>query len=108
MTKPDMLTTGSTKALQHWLNVIEGRSNMLAQGYYCTCQPDDAARSGSISTADARQNEKDFFRSTEPWSTSSHKHRFGTPNLISRLSELLVQIINSSCVLLFLVFSTQI
>jgi hypothetical protein len=100
MTKPDMLSAGSTKARELWLDVIEGRRHVLSHGYYCTRQPDDAERSESISTAEARQNEKYFFENTPPWSTSNYQQRLGTQNLISRLSELLVQIINNSCVFL--------
>src|SRR6266436_562471 len=102
MTKPDMLTLGSTKARDLWLDVIEGRRHPLAHGYYCTRQPDDAERSGGITSANARIAESTYFNDTSPWSTSVHKHRFGTNNLISTLSTLLVQIIKEACVLWYL------
>lgn len=98
MTKPDMLTVGSTKARDLWLDVIEGRRHSLTHGYYCTRQPDDAERSSGITSANARVAESTYFKETSPWSTSAHKHRFGTNNLISTLSTLLVQIIKDTYV----------
>lgn len=98
MTKPDLLSAGSTKTRDLWLDVIEGRRHPLLHGYYCTRQPDDAERSNSITPAQARRAEASFFAETIPWATSSHKNRFGTENLISTLSTLLVQIINDRLV----------
>lgn len=96
LTKPDMLSAGSTKALDLWLNVIEGRRHPLTHGYYCTRQPDDQDRSEKISATAAREAEKRFFSNTTPWSKSSRKERFGTENLISSLSHLLVSIIDAT------------
>ncbi|KAJ6557932.1 P-loop containing nucleoside triphosphate hydrolase protein [Mycena capillaripes] len=93
LTKPDMLTVGS-KMRDLWLDVIEGRKHVLLHGYYCTRQPDDDERAKNITPAQARRAETNFFGTTAPWSTSSHKDRFGTENLVSTLSTLLVQIIN--------------
>ncbi|KAJ7269617.1 P-loop containing nucleoside triphosphate hydrolase protein [Mycena rebaudengoi] len=75
MTKPDMLSAGSTKARDLWLDVIEGRRHVLHHGYYCRLRRRSSAR-------------------LPPGRTSSHKDRFGTANLISTLSTLLVQVIN--------------
>ncbi|KAJ7108734.1 P-loop containing nucleoside triphosphate hydrolase protein [Mycena epipterygia] len=93
LTKPDMLSTGS-KVRDLWLDVIEGRKHALHHGYYCTRQPDDDERNNKITPAQARRAEVAFFAKTAPWSTSTHKDRFGTDNLVSTLSTLLVQIIN--------------
>ena len=98
MTKPDMLTLGSTKARDLWLDVIEGRRHSLTHGYYCTRQPDDAERSAGVTSANARVTESTYFKETVPWSTSAHKHRFGTNNLIATLSALLVQVIKDTYV----------
>lgn len=100
MKKPDMLTLGSTKARDLWLDVIEGRRHPLAHGYYCTRQPDDAERSSGITSTNARVTESNFFKETSPWSTSVHKHRFRTNNLISTLSALLIQVIKDTYVIL--------
>ncbi|KAG6835134.1 hypothetical protein H0H93_004550 [Arthromyces matolae] len=96
MTKPDMLTSGSTKAKDNWLDIIEGRKHHLAHGYYCTRQPDDLQRSDNITHAEARVCEAEFFSKNAPWSTSTVKDRFGTNHLISSLSKLLVGIINDT------------
>ncbi|KAJ6582935.1 P-loop containing nucleoside triphosphate hydrolase protein [Mycena vulgaris] len=93
LTKPDMLSAGS-KVRDLWLDVIEGRKHVLHHGYYCTRQPDDDERNNNITPAQARRAEGGFFAKTAPWSTSTHKDRFGTDNLVSTLSTLLVQIIN--------------
>lgn len=100
MTKPDMLTAGSTKALDLWLDVIEGRRHSLTHGYYCTRQPNDAERNDDITFAKAREAEADYFSKTLPWSASVQKQHFGTNNLISTLSTLLVQIIKDAYVVL--------
>ncbi|KAF8064448.1 P-loop containing nucleoside triphosphate hydrolase protein, partial [Lyophyllum atratum] len=96
MTKPDMLTSGSTKARDIWLDIIEGRRHPLVHGYYCTRQPDDEQRKADITPAEARVAEAAFFLSTHPWSTSPRKDRFGTTHLIATLSKLLVGIINDT------------
>ncbi|KAK0239883.1 P-loop containing nucleoside triphosphate hydrolase protein [Armillaria nabsnona] len=96
LTKPDMLTVGSTKALDLWLDVIEGRRHPLTHGYYCTRQPDDKDREESITPEQARAKEKLFFETTPPWSKCTQQKRFGTNNLIDTLSRLLIQVINET------------
>ena len=96
MTKPDTLTAGSTKARDLWLEVIEGRRHPLRHGYFCTRQPDDDERTRGISSADARDVETEFFKTTAPWADSAHHQRFGTKNLVQNISTLLTQIIRES------------
>ncbi len=96
LTKPDTLSSGSTKARSMWLEVLEGRRHSLRHGYYCTRQPDDDERTRGITGADARAAELSFFQSTAPWSGSTHQHRFGTANLVQNLSSLLTHIIRES------------
>lgn len=98
LTKVDVIAKGS-KSRSIWLDVIEGRSNPLLHGYYCTRQPDDAEREAGITTEEARENEMAFFDTEAPWSTTSHKGRFGMYNLVARLSPLLSQIIKNTYVL---------
>jgi hypothetical protein len=95
LTKPDLLGSGS-KARELWLDVIEGRRHPLTHGYYCTRQPDDAERTAHMTPEQARASESAFFSKTSPWSTSPEKGRFGTTQLISTLSQLLVGIINNT------------
>ncbi|KAF9066275.1 P-loop containing nucleoside triphosphate hydrolase protein [Rhodocollybia butyracea] len=94
LTKPDMLGTGSTKTASLWLDVIQGVRHPLMHGYYCTRQPDDDERSAGIAPQQAREAEENFFKTTVPWSRSSHPGRFGTKNLVVTLSRLLVQVID--------------
>jgi len=93
-----MLTSGSTKARDLWLDVLEGRCHPLRHGYYCTHQPDDAERTEGISSCEARHREVEFFAKTKPWAASIYKERFGTANLVKTLSALLVTIINDTYV----------
>lgn len=91
-----MLGAGSIKARHMWLDVIEGRRHPLTHGYYCTRQPDDSERADGMSSIDARAAELKHFSTTPPWSSSRERKRFGTNNLISTLSDLLVQVIKDA------------
>ena len=96
MTKPDTLGSGSIKAKDLWLDILEGRSqtHYLRHGYYCTRQPDDAERAAGINSSDAREAEARFFRETAPWNTSVQQGRLGTNNLVRYMSSMLTEIIN--------------
>lgn len=94
LTKPDMLTEGSIQIKNLWLEILEGRSrHKLVHGYYCTRQLDDSQRAASIAPTEARRLEKEFFKKTRPWNQSA-QDRFGTDQLISTVSNLLIGIIN--------------
>ncbi|KAJ7024655.1 P-loop containing nucleoside triphosphate hydrolase protein [Mycena alexandri] len=93
LTKPDLISVGSTKSRALWLEVIEGRRHKLLHGYYCTRQPDEEERARGVTFSEARKAERDFFAAAPGWSTSTEQDRFGTDKLISTLSTLLVQII---------------
>jgi hypothetical protein len=94
MTKPDLLSAGSTKSRELWLDVLEGRRYPLTHGYYCTRQPDDADRIQGITSANSRIAEVEYFAKTLPWSTTKEQDRLGTHNLVSALSKLLVGLID--------------
>ncbi|RPD70203.1 hypothetical protein L226DRAFT_574923 [Lentinus tigrinus ALCF2SS1-7] len=96
LTKPDTLDPGSTAATTHWLDIIEGRRDNTPQGYYCVRQPNDKQRAQGITAPKAREVEAAFFESTKPWSTSSHRDRFGTSNLIKKMSGLLTKMTRDS------------
>lgn len=96
LTKPDALGPGATSSRRLWLDVIEGRRQPLLHGYYCTRNPDDDERLGGLSPAEARALEAKYFSNTAPWSESVHRKRFGTNNLVSSLSTLLVQVIKET------------
>ncbi|KZS86992.1 P-loop containing nucleoside triphosphate hydrolase protein [Sistotremastrum niveocremeum HHB9708] len=92
LTKPDTLTAGSVRSRANWVDIIEGRKHPLHHGYYCTRQPDDSERARKISPEEARRVETEFFQKTEPWNTCSEPSRFGTKNLVDKLSNLLTHI----------------
>lgn len=94
LTKPDTLGVGAIRVRDMWLDVIEGRRHQLKYGYYCTRQPDEAERTSGMSREDARLFEENFFAQTSPWSSSSHRQRFGTKHLIETLSMLLSKVID--------------
>ncbi|KDQ21433.1 hypothetical protein BOTBODRAFT_98847 [Botryobasidium botryosum FD-172 SS1] len=96
LTKPDYLTSGSTKRRQDWLDVIEGRVHRLKHGYFVTRQPDDDERAQGITSERARQVESEFFDTHAPWNMSMEPGRFGTRNLTATLSKLLTEIIDES------------
>ncbi|KAI0087492.1 P-loop containing nucleoside triphosphate hydrolase protein [Irpex rosettiformis] len=100
LTKPDTIPPGATKSRELWLEVIEGRRFPLKLGYFCTRQPDEDERAAHITQEDARAAESDFFENTAPWSRSTHRHRFGTQNLVANISAHLVKIIDESLPLL--------
>lgn len=102
-----MLTAGSVKAQNLWLEVLAGRRHPLLHGYYCTRQPNDKERGEGISGTDARLAEANFFQTNEPWSTSALHARFGTPNLVQSISKLLTRIIQTSCVSAGLVITSR-
>ncbi|THH14151.1 hypothetical protein EW146_g6152 [Bondarzewia mesenterica] len=95
LTKPDLIGKGS-KSRDLWLEVIEGRSKPLLHGYFCTRQPDDDEREKGITALQARQTEELYFDTHTPWSTSTHRGRFGVKNLVTILSPLLENIIKNT------------
>ncbi|KII84204.1 hypothetical protein PLICRDRAFT_46578 [Plicaturopsis crispa FD-325 SS-3] len=96
ITKLDLLSVGSTKVRDLWLEVIEGRRHALRHGYFCTRQPDDDERAAGVTPESARAAEADFFATTQPWAASVHQHRFGTSKLTATLSSLLVRVIDDT------------
>ncbi|TCD68939.1 hypothetical protein EIP91_009329 [Steccherinum ochraceum] len=96
LTKPDTITTGAVQAKRLWLDVIEGRRHPTKHGYFCTRQPDEDERVSGMSFQEAREVERNFFRSTGTWADSSQPGRFGTAKLIANLSRLLGDVIHKT------------
>ncbi|KAL0567361.1 hypothetical protein V5O48_014635 [Marasmius crinis-equi] len=94
LTKPDLVGVGATTAQKRWRKTLDGEVDQLKHGYYCVRLPDDEDRKLD-SRAFQRKAEK-FFASTSPWSEVSNRNRFGVQNLVSNLSELLVNLIESN------------
>ncbi|KAH7329747.1 P-loop containing nucleoside triphosphate hydrolase protein [Rhizoctonia solani] len=89
LTKPDRIET--PEEAKPWLEMITGKSNRLANGWYCVKQPDSKQRKKNLTWDDARALEMDFFRDTSPWSEVSSKDRLklGSHNLAFQLGNVL-------------------
>lgn len=101
LTKPDMLSAGSTKARALWMEVVEGKNHPLRHGYFCTRQPDDAERARDVTAAENCASEEKFFQTAHPWADSPLRNRFGTKNLVGTLGRLLTIIITETSVHVF-------
>ncbi|CAE6443171.1 hypothetical protein ACGC1H_004995 [Rhizoctonia solani] len=89
LTKPDRIETADEA--KPWLDMITGKSNRLANGWYCVKQPDSKQRKKNLSWDDARALEVEFFKDTPPWSEISSKDRLklGSHNLAYQLGNVL-------------------
>ncbi|THU79389.1 hypothetical protein K435DRAFT_973183 [Dendrothele bispora CBS 962.96] len=97
LTKPDLLGPGSITALANWKDVLEGRGrHPLELGYFCTRQPDDAERASATTPAQIRENEKAFFRSTQPWTELTRQGQLGIENITLFLNAQLVKRIDEN------------
>ncbi|KAL7276404.1 hypothetical protein RUND412_000609 [Rhizina undulata] len=85
LTKPDTVMSGE---YGQWINILRGNAHRLKHGYFVTKQPSQEQLVRSISHAEARAQETEFFSNTEPWRTelSDLKERFGTQALQSYLA----------------------
>ncbi|GAA6008899.1 hypothetical protein JCM11491_003826 [Sporobolomyces phaffii] len=86
LTKPDTLQEGEH---DRWLQVLRGERARLVNGYFSTKQPGAADLAKNLSFEDAREAEKNFFLSTQPWSSLSSEvqRRLGTAKLTEYLSD---------------------
>ena len=75
------------------------RITFLAVGYFVTKQPSPKELEEKISFDEARQREREFFDSENPWKDKDHlKSQMGTSNLTNALSNLLGKVINDAYV----------
>ncbi|KAG5640430.1 hypothetical protein DXG03_008696 [Asterophora parasitica] len=96
LTKPDALTKGAVGNRQKWRDVIEGKSHPLKHGYYCVRLPDDDERKRNLSRAESQKIAADFFEAIAPWNAIADRNRFGVPNFVANISELLVKLIEKN------------
>ncbi|CAE6434362.1 unnamed protein product [Rhizoctonia solani] len=89
LTKPDRIETADEA--KPWLDMITGKSNRLANGWYCVKQPDSKQRKKNLTWDGARALEVEFFKDTPPWSEVSSKDRLklGSHNLAYQLGNVL-------------------
>ncbi|KAH2284604.1 hypothetical protein KXW02_002365 [Aspergillus fumigatus] len=86
LTKPDRIQTG--ESYDQWVEILEGDKFALGHGYYIVRNNPNPA----IEHSRAREEEAVFFAKS-PWATdlSAYQNRFGTRNLQSALSSLLLE-----------------
>ncbi|KAL3479943.1 P-loop containing nucleoside triphosphate hydrolase protein [Aspergillus californicus] len=86
LTKPDRVQPGDPYA--QWIEILEGDKFALGHGYYVVRNNPDPSVEHSV----ARQEEEEFFKS-HPWvaELGDYRERFGTRNLQSALSHLLLK-----------------
>ncbi|KAK1146317.1 hypothetical protein N8T08_003104 [Aspergillus melleus] len=86
LTKPDRVQ--ACESYNQWIEILEGDKFSLGHGYFVVQNNPDP----SVGHAQAREEEAAFF-SSSPWSTelASYRDRFGTRNLQTALSSLLLQ-----------------
>jgi hypothetical protein len=66
LTKPDRIPIGEQGS---WLDIFSKEQKNSQHGCYCVKQPDQQQLSDGIFTEEARENEHDFFATTEPWTS---------------------------------------
>ncbi|KAG7087248.1 hypothetical protein E1B28_013229 [Marasmius oreades] len=94
LTKPDLVGPGNTALQDRWKRILEGKEDRLVNGYYCVRLPDDRQRELGIDTFESEV--KAYFDSVKPWSEVSARDRFGVQNLVTYLSKLLADLIESN------------
>ncbi|KAI6044500.1 P-loop containing nucleoside triphosphate hydrolase protein [Pisolithus marmoratus] len=92
LTKPDRIPQGEEEA---WIRLIQNEVEPLDNNWYCVKQPSSHDISLGIDWLGARNMEREFFTTKQPWSClDSHLHRFfGTNRLTERLSTILAELI---------------
>lgn len=98
LTKPDTIPPGAMGKRQLWKDILQGQTkpmDTLKHGYYCVRLPDDDERARKISRAESQKLAAEFFDTTLPWSSIPERNRFGIPNFVSDISQLLVGLIES-------------
>ena len=87
LTKPDLLPAGSSEVPLH--RVLNSMELKFGHGYFVVKNPDQVMLNNRLTHQEARERERQFFATTEPWCSSlkAHQGRFGTANLQQYLSE---------------------
>ncbi|KAF5352891.1 hypothetical protein D9757_012099 [Collybiopsis confluens] len=95
LTKPDSMSSGAIGSRQRWQDVLQGRIYPLHHGYYCVRLADDAERALRLTRIESERLSADFFAKTEPWGTLDQS-RFGVPNFVRDISQLLLMMIETN------------
>lgn len=92
LTKPDRIDPGDEGK---WLDMLRNRSEKFKHGWFCVRQPGYSQLQARITPDEARENERDFFENTRPWSNAEPdlRARFGTKCLSKSLGQKLFEVI---------------
>ncbi|KZT04838.1 uncharacterized protein LAESUDRAFT_760851 [Laetiporus sulphureus 93-53] len=92
LTKPDGIPLGEEG---RWMRFIKNEYEVLDNGWFTVKQPDSRALTNGVTWAEARQQERDYFLTTQPWSDldTEYLQRLGTSNLTDCLSTILSDLI---------------
>jgi hypothetical protein len=60
--------------------------------------PDDVERAQRLSRAESQRRAAEYFDTTSPWKDVIDRRRFGIPGFVSDISQLLIRLIENSCV----------
>lgn len=101
LTKPDAIGPGAVSAQAEWAKVLNGTAHPLKHGYYCVRLPDDQQRAAGLSPQALEALASQFFNSTSPWRDIADRSRLGIPGFVSRISRLLIDIVESACAPLY-------
>ncbi|KAK1227834.1 hypothetical protein PQX77_009147 [Marasmius sp. AFHP31] len=93
LTKPDSVGLGDTGAQKRWKKILDGEDSKLKHGYYCVRLPNDEDR--KMDSQAFLTKVEDCYNSP-PWSDVASRDVFGVQNLVSSLSKLLVDLIESN------------
>ncbi|KAJ3503458.1 hypothetical protein NLJ89_g8422 [Agrocybe chaxingu] len=93
LTKPDRIPIGEES---NWLPFIRNEKETLENNWFCVKQPSSNDLKTSMTWAQARQKEDQFFASTSPWCEldGMYQKYLRTSNLVERLSLVLSDLIS--------------
>ena len=74
---------------------ISIKIHFLHHGYYCVRLADDEERAKKLSRAESEALATQFFAETDPWSDFEDRSRFGVPNFVKEISQLLLNMIET-------------
>ncbi|KAK0224243.1 P-loop containing nucleoside triphosphate hydrolase protein [Armillaria fumosa] len=92
LTKPDRIASGDE---DRWIAFIRNEREPLENNWYCVKQPSSVELGQRITWQQAREKERNWFRTTAPWKDleTFYKGYLQTANLVARLSSILSDLI---------------
>ncbi|KAG8994198.1 hypothetical protein FRB94_010069 [Tulasnella sp. JGI-2019a] len=93
LTKVDRIEAGSE---DKWVDLLYGKENALANGWYCVKQPNPRELRGGMTWEDAKVAENAFFENNIPWMQldSRLRRRLGSSRLAEKLSVMLSTLVS--------------